>query len=76
MTNAGCADYCSADGKTPKHFGTQVAVQCYCGTATQAVLASRRAPDWMCMHQCGGRWGMTENCGGNWVLSLWERDED
>ncbi|KAH6650531.1 hypothetical protein F5144DRAFT_608467 [Chaetomium tenue] len=76
MTNAGCADYCSEGGKTPRHFGTQVAVQCYCGTATQAVLASRRAPDWMCMHQCAGRWGVSENCGGNWVLSLWERDED
>ncbi|KAK3300574.1 uncharacterized protein B0H64DRAFT_18948 [Chaetomium fimeti] len=76
MTNEACAEHCTSDGRRTRNFGTQVAVQCYCGTATAAVLASRRAPDWMCSRQCGGRWGIAENCGGNWVLSLWERDGD
>lgn len=58
----------------PRHFGTQVSLQCYCGTADDAVLATRRAPDWACMHQCAGRMSAAERCGGDWALTLWERD--
>ncbi|KAK4041442.1 xylosyltransferase oxt [Parachaetomium inaequale] len=74
MTNGVCAEFCSSDGRRSQHFGTQVALQCYCGSASAAVLASRRAPDWACEQQCRGRGSMREYCGGDWTLSLWERD--
>jgi hypothetical protein len=74
MTNEACSDFCSTDGRHTQHFGTQVALQCYCGSASAAVLASRRAPDWACEQQCRGRGGIREYCGGDWTLSLWERD--
>lgn len=80
MTNGVCAAFCAAStgssdpASRPRHFGTQHGGQCFCGSATDAVLASRAAPQWMCNHQCRGRSGMSENCGGNWVVSLWERE--
>lgn len=76
MTNGACADFCHGTSRQPRHFGTQVSVQCYCGTASAEMLASRRAPDWQCGHQCGGRDDMAEICGGNWALTLWERSEE
>ncbi|KAK4144415.1 uncharacterized protein C8A04DRAFT_27872 [Dichotomopilus funicola] len=88
MTNQVCSEYCTNSytnknnnnsnnqrrRTAPRHFGTQVALQCYCGTADNAVLATRRAPDWQCMHQCAGRMSAAERCGGDWALTLWERD--
>lgn len=78
MTNGVCGAFCSASARDaaskPRHFGTQHGGQCFCGSVTEAVLASKVAPQWMCNYQCRGRWGMSENCGGNWVVSLWERD--
>ncbi|KAL2199417.1 hypothetical protein P885DRAFT_75834 [Corynascus similis CBS 632.67] len=75
MTNARCAEFCSSDGRRPRYFGTQVSVQCFCGTANPDVLAGRRAPDWQCSKQCPGRDDMAETCGGNWALTIWEREE-
>ncbi|KAL2184030.1 hypothetical protein L209DRAFT_757364 [Thermothelomyces heterothallicus CBS 203.75] len=75
MTNEACADFCLGAGRRPRHFGTQVSVQCYCGTASPEMLASRRTPDWQCGHQCRGRSDMADTCGGNWALTLRERSE-
>lgn len=80
MTNDVCASFCLssvAEGSSkPRHFGTEIADQCYCGDLTEEVRATGRAPDWMCSRQCKGRDGLTENCGGNWVLSVYERQGD
>ena len=78
LTNGICGAFCItsiADAASkPRHFGTQHGGQCFCGSVTDAVLASKMAPEWLCNDQCRGRAGMAETCGGNWVLSLWERD--
>ncbi|KAK4129166.1 hypothetical protein N657DRAFT_686544 [Parathielavia appendiculata] len=76
MTNERCGAFCSSSGdfgSKPRHFGTEVGVECHCGTLTEADLKSKQAPDWACGHQCRGRTGVAERCGGNWVVSLWER---
>jgi hypothetical protein len=76
MTNERCGAFCSASddyGSKPRHFGTEVGVECHCGTVTDSDLKTKRAPDWACGHQCRGRSGVAERCGGNWVVSLWER---
>ncbi len=78
LTNGICGTFCTASvadaASKPRHFGTQHGTQCCCGSVTDAVLATKMAPEWLCNYQCKGRWGMSETCGGDWVLGLWERD--